>query len=46
MQLEEVNGIEVRQVVEHLRVPMAVGTLSLNLLSESGLPVVLELAAK
>ena len=45
VQLEEVDGVEVRQWIENLRVPAALGTISLNLASESCLPVALELAA-
>ena len=46
MQLEEVNGVEIRQRIENLRVPVALSTISLNLALESCLPVALELAAQ
>ena len=45
VQLKEVDGVEVRQWIENLRVPAALGTFSLNLALESCLPVSLELAA-
>ena len=46
MQFEEVNGVEVRQRIENLRVPVAFGTFSLDLVLECCLPIALELAAK
>ena len=46
MQLEEVNGVEIRQRIENLRVPVALSTISLNLALECCLPVALELAAQ